>query len=89
MASVRHFTFWGRTIALLSAGIVGLGSTAFAADGDLDTTFDGDGKLTSDFGNFGTGDGAGDVVIQPDGKIIIGGRTRAGVLARYDAGDRR
>ncbi len=39
-------------------------------DGSLDTTFDGDGKLTTDFGNL---DVANAVAIQPDGKIIAAG----------------
>lgn len=86
MASRRYFTVWDRTLGLLSAAMVVLVSTAFAADGDLDTTFNGDGKLITDFGGFGGADGAGDVLIQPDGKIVIGGRTREGDLARYDAG---
>lgn len=85
MASRTSTTVWDKTLALLSAGMVGLVSTAFAADGNLDTTFDGDGKLISDFGGFGGADGAGDVLILPDGKILIGGRTREGDLARYDA----
>jgi uncharacterized delta-60 repeat protein len=55
-----------------------------AADGALDTGFSGDGKLTSDFGNTFTGDSAVDVLVQPDGKIIVGGRTGGfGDLARY------
>ena len=86
MASGRYFTVWDKTLALLSAGMLVLVSTAFPADGDLDTTFNGDGKLISDFGGFGTADGAADVLIQPDGKILIGGRTAGGDLARYDAG---
>jgi uncharacterized delta-60 repeat protein len=41
-------------------------------DGSLDTSFDGDGKLTTDFGpsSFGYS-----VAIQPDGKIIVAGDT--------------
>ena len=42
-----------------------------ASAGDLDTTFGGDGKVTTDF--FGFYDGCGDVAIQQDGKIIVGG----------------
>jgi uncharacterized delta-60 repeat protein len=57
---------------------------AMASDGDLDPDFSGDGKVSSDFGNPFNGDAAVDVVIQPDGKIVIGGRTRDfGDLARY------
>ena len=62
------------------------------ADGTLDTTFDQDGKVTTDFsGGF---DGASVVALQTDGKILVGGATAAGVvgptvgdfaLARYNA----
>jgi len=54
-------------------------------DGSLDTSFDGDGKVSTDFGGF---DGAfGGVAIQPDGKILAAGFTAAGddfALARYN-----
>ena len=40
-------------------------------DGSLDTSFDSDGKLTTDF--FGQFDEALGVMIQPDGKIVAGG----------------
>ncbi|MCA1679598.1 MAG: hypothetical protein LC777_11945 [Actinobacteria bacterium] len=58
----------------------------YNADGSLDTTFDGDGKQTTDFGG---GDQAAAVALQPDGKIIVGGRGGASVfwdfaLARYN-----
>ncbi|MGL5095900.1 MAG: delta-60 repeat domain-containing protein, partial [Planctomycetia bacterium] len=43
----------------------------YNVDGSLDTTFSGDGKLTIDFG--GGQDIAEDVLIQPDGKIIVVG----------------
>jgi uncharacterized delta-60 repeat protein len=39
-------------------------------DGSLDQTFDGDGKVTTDFGSF---DVAADVGIQADGKIVTAG----------------
>ena len=56
-------------------------------DGSLDTTFSGDGKLTTDFG---TGDAANAVVLQGDGKIVAAGRGAGGggyafALARYRA----
>src|SRR5918992_1157139 len=41
-----------------------------ANPGTLDPTFDGDGRVTTDFGGR---DSAGDVVIQPDGKLVAGG----------------
>ena len=46
-----------------------------AAPGDLDTSFDGDGTATIDFGSLADlGHGA---VLQPDGKIVVGGYTQA------------
>lgn len=41
------------------------------SEGDLDSTFAGDGKVTTGFG--GDYDGADAVAIQPDGKIVVGG----------------
>ena len=42
----------------------------YNTNGSLDTSFDGDGKLTTDFGNYSY---AYSVAIQSDGKIIAGG----------------
>jgi len=53
-------------------------------NGSLDTTFDGDGKVTTTFGN---GAWAAAVVIQPDGKIVAAGGGFFGsvfALARYN-----
>ncbi len=47
--------------------------SAFAAPGDLDPTFSGDGKVTTDF--LGNGDIARAVAIQTDGKIVAAGYT--------------
>jgi uncharacterized delta-60 repeat protein len=56
-----------------------------AADGALDSTFDNDGKVTTDFGSF---DGVNDVAVQTDGKIMAAGRSgRNFALARYNAAD--
>jgi uncharacterized delta-60 repeat protein len=58
-------------------------------DGTPDNTFEGDGKVVTSFGN--GEDGAGAVLIQPDGKILVAGsintKTTAGeiALARYNA----
>jgi uncharacterized delta-60 repeat protein len=41
----------------------------FNADGSLDTTFDGDGMVTGTFLTAGH-----DVALQPDGKLVVGGR---------------
>jgi uncharacterized delta-60 repeat protein len=43
----------------------------YTVRGALDPTFDGDGKVTTDFG--GRSDGADDVALQPDGKIVAAG----------------
>ena len=55
----------------------------YNTDGTLDTSFDGDGKVTTSFGVF---DQAFAVAIQPDGKIIAGGTSGLGdfALARYN-----
>jgi uncharacterized delta-60 repeat protein len=61
-----------KLVAALAVAACGLWpSAALAAPGDLDLSFGGDGKVTTDFG---TGeDGAGDVALQPDGKIVVAG----------------
>jgi uncharacterized delta-60 repeat protein len=64
-------------------------SLAFAASGDLDVTFSGDGKMMTNFTN--AFDGARAVAIQADGKVVVaGGASSTGVsgnfaLARYNA----
>ncbi len=61
----------------------------YNADGSLDTTFDGDGKVTTPVLN--SHDSAWSVAIQPDGKIVAGGITDNGdnwtdfALVRYNA----
>ena len=45
-----------------------------AAAGDLDPSFDTDGKVSTDF--FGDADAALDMVIQPDGRIVVAGSAR-------------
>jgi uncharacterized delta-60 repeat protein len=60
----------------------------YNADGTLDTSFDGDGKITTDFS--GGNDSAWSVAVQSDGKIIVVGRTGEAsnsdfALARYNA----
>ena len=74
------------TILLLSANAL---PPVCAAAGDLDTTFGGDGKVTTAFAGFNSTVQA--VAIQPDGKIIAAGTTSDGTflpndfaLARYN-----
>jgi uncharacterized delta-60 repeat protein len=53
----------------------------YTTTGVLDTSFDGDGKVTTDFGSV---DGAYSVAIQSDGKIIVAGFSNNDfALARY------
>jgi uncharacterized delta-60 repeat protein len=61
----------------------------YTVSGSLDPTFDGDGRVTTDFG--GRSDGADDVAIQADGKIVAAGsgfpvalRLADFALARYN-----
>lgn len=66
--------------------LVGRTENAFVAvrlnsDGSLDNGFDGDGIVTVDFG---VSDSANAVVIQPDGKILIGGTTQPAANAPND-----
>ena len=76
------------------AGGLGEYTSAFAlvryrADGTLDTSFDGDGMVVTDFTL--EDDGASDVAIQADGKIVAGGSAGFNgaestfALARYHA----
>ncbi len=58
----------------------------YNSDGTLDTSFDGDGKQTTDFGN--SHDYCRSLAIQSDGKIVLGGSMKYGTdadfaLARY------
>jgi hypothetical protein len=58
-------------LVLSSALIVATGSDALAAPGDLDRSFGGDGKVTS---NFTRGDDVGRALaIQSDGMIVVVG----------------
>jgi uncharacterized delta-60 repeat protein len=54
----------------------------YTVNGALDATFDGDGKVTTDFG--GRSDGADDVAIQPDGKMVVAGSGFPAVVRPVD-----
>ena len=76
-------------IVVVGGSYAGAGGThdfalaRYTPDGSLDTSFDGDGKLTTDVGG---SDGARGVVIQPDGKIVAAGWSDSdSALARYNA----
>ncbi|MEU8436100.1 calcium-binding protein [Streptomyces sp. NPDC029216] len=80
-------------VAAAAAGlalVLALPATALAAPGDLDPTFDGDGRVATDFGGGGY-DESRDMALQADGKIVTVGLTvpAAGgysdfALARYN-----
>jgi len=69
-----------------STGVSGNSDVAlsrFNADGSLDPTFGGGGKVTTDFA--GNADGASCVAVQGDGKILAGGSRITGIdLNTYD-----
>jgi uncharacterized delta-60 repeat protein len=78
----------GLTLVGAVALVIAIANPAAAPPGDLDPTFDGDGKVTTDFaGIFAV---AGAVAIQGDGKIVAAGTTAdvSGIsdfaLARYN-----
>ncbi|MFD4372453.1 calcium-binding protein [Streptomyces sp. NPDC058486] len=69
----------GKIVAVGSAD--GLALTRYHDDGSLDTTFDGDGRVTT-----GAGSGRG-VVLQPDGRIVVAGKEgNAFLVARFTTG---
>ena len=73
---------------ILTFSLSNLQSPAWAADGDLDTSFSSDGKVTTAIGS-GT-DAAKSVVLQSDGKIVAAGYSHNGsnydfAVVRYNA----
>jgi uncharacterized delta-60 repeat protein len=80
----------GRIVAagqvVASPGDSEFGLARYEPDGTLDSTFGGDGTVTTSFGV--APDGASDLVIQPDGRIVAagfaGGKRRQFGLARYN-----
>jgi uncharacterized delta-60 repeat protein len=87
MNAVRRIGFVLGSICALTAMWANL---AFAVSGDLDTTFNGDGRVMSDFTDRFAGAEA--VAIQSDGKVVVaGGNGNRGIagdfaLARYNTG---
>jgi uncharacterized delta-60 repeat protein len=82
---------------IVAAGVSSLTDDNFALarynpDGSLDPSFDGDGRVVTDFGGFIGDDRAEAVAIQADGKIVAAGQASAGTnplnfaLARYNPG---
>jgi uncharacterized delta-60 repeat protein len=97
--------FFARALAIQSDGKIVVagsstanGSSDFALarynpDGTLDPTFNGTGKVLTDFSGSGSGDGALSMAIQSDGKIVAGGSSDASgsidfALARYRSSGR-
>src|SRR5919106_53697 len=75
------------TIVGAVALVLAMANPAAAPPGDLDPTFDGDGKVTTDFA--GNRDRALAVAIQGDAKIVAAGRATVSgndnfALARYN-----
>lgn len=72
---------------ILVAGVAEIGPgndfalARYDTAGLLDNTFDADGKVTTDFGNFDEGRS---VTIQPDGKIVVAGYTWDAINSRLD-----
>jgi uncharacterized delta-60 repeat protein len=77
----------GKIVAAGRIGFLDFALARYNTDGSLDTTFDGDGMVTTDFaGGF---DQASEVIIQGDGKIVAAGVASVSgtfdpALARYN-----
>jgi uncharacterized delta-60 repeat protein len=75
-------------LVLASSLVCSFASPAFAASGDLDSSFSGDGKVTTNFTR--RADVASGMELQPDGKIVTAGVAGAGgsnpkfALARHN-----
>ena len=72
-----------RVVALVFVLLLAGAATALAAPGALDTSFDGDGVRTIDFGGL---DVAAGLVIQPDGRIVTTGIAGASVTTSDNFG---
>src|ERR1019366_9190728 len=68
----------GKIIVAGSSGN-GIGLARYNTDGNLDNTFNGNGLVTTDFG---ITDFVSSMIIQPDGKILVGGKS---ALVRYNS----
>ncbi len=91
---ITDLGFWdyGRSVAIQPDGkIVVAGASGqypnydfavvrYNSDGSLDTSFDGDGKITTDFGS---NDDGSDVAIQSDGKIVVIGYTESSPTTNF------
>ncbi|WP_217923452.1 hypothetical protein [Miltoncostaea oceani] len=66
-----------RNAAVAAVALALTAAPALAAPGDLDPSFDGDGRLLIDFDGSGN-DAAWDVAVQPDGRIVLAGSGGSG-----------
>jgi len=73
----------GKIVAAGVTGSVDFAVARYNPDGSLDSTFDGDGQVTTDFG--GNQDGAYAVAIQTDGRIVAAGSSSPDVYTEYFA----
>ena len=64
---------------LMALGALAVAAPAGATHDPWDASFGGDGQVTTDFGS---NDDANDVVVQPDGKIVVAG-TRGGAFGAF------
>lgn len=72
-----------RSLIILILLLISSTHSVLASPGDLDPTFDGDGRVTTDFAS--TYDDAYDVTVQPDGKIIAAGSSNGDfAVVRYN-----
>lgn len=69
---------WWLRAGLAAAAVAAWAAVGLAAPGDLDSSFDGDGTLSVDYGGVDT---ANDVLVQPDGKVVTAGGGGTGTFA--------
>jgi uncharacterized delta-60 repeat protein len=73
----------GKTLAAGATGAEDFALARYNPDGSLDTSFDDDGLVTTDFG--GNQDVAFTVAIQPDGKVVAAGSSSPDVFTQHFA----
>jgi len=83
---------WGHSVTVQADGkilVAGYSGSDFAivrynSDGTLDSTFDSDGKVTTDFGGYS--DLGYSVTVQEDGKILVAGKSNGDfAIVRYNS----
>jgi Ca2+-binding RTX toxin-like protein len=71
-------------LAAVVALVLGYATRAYAAPGDLDPSFDGDGKASTSFTGVGNEENGRDLAIQEDGKIVVVGHAYGGDATGFD-----